>query len=480
MKHKLIILTVFTTAVITIAGCKKRLDIVPFQSLPPEQALATESDIAGLLVGAYDGLQSTSAYGGDIQLMSDIWANRLYLRFRGTFAGLLQIASITTTSNPIQVDNGWAASLWRQSFYTINTANLVLENLSKITSSATKKDRVEGEALFIRGSLYFELARLYGKTWGDGDNNTNLAVPLVLNSTPFEVSKLTDANYPARASVAAIYNQAKADLQRAATILPTSNAPGYATRWAAMAQLSRIALMQGDYPTARDMAHTVISSTTVGSNPQYALASPFSNLYFNFINFGGVAPREYIFYMRVTQQDGTNGLNTYYGQTVSSIPGTSGRGDLDVQSAWVNLHESGDKRRSFFIVTNRRLTQKHLDRFGHVPVIRLSEMYLTRAEANYRLGTTIGATPLEDVNVIRNRVELPSLLAIASVSEIIKERNLELAFEGHYLHDLKRLRLSTAGSNGTNGPAWNSPSLVMPIPQREMDVNKNLVQNPGY
>ena len=67
-----------------------------------------------------------------------------------------------------------------------------------------------------------------------------------------------------------------------------------------------------------------------------------------------------------------------------------------------------------------------------------------------------------------------------TLNDILKERNLELAYEGHYLHDLKRLRLSTAGSNGTNGPAWNSPRLVMPIPLREMDVNKNLVQNEGY
>lgn len=475
MKLKLFILTTFTTALVVISGCKKRLDIVPFQSLPPEEALKSESDITGVLIGAYDGIQNGAAYGGDIQMMSDIWANRLYLRFRGTFAGLLQIASVTTTSNPIQVDNGWAASLWRQSYYTINTCNLVLENLSKITSSAAKKDRVEGEALFIRGSLYFELARLYGKTWGDGDNNTNLAVPLVLKSTPFEVSKLTDANYPKRNTVAEVYNQAKADLQRAATILPSTNLY-YATKWAAMAQLSRIALMQGDYVTARDMADQVIASN------RYTMASTFNNLWFTFINFGGVAPTEYIFYIRITQQDGTNGLNTYYGQTVSSIPGTAGRGDLDVQTAWVNLHEASDVRRSYFQSgsSGRRLTRKHLDRFGHVPVIRLAEMYLTRAEANYRLATSTGATPLADVNVIRNRAGLPSLLAITSVNEIIKERNLELAFEGHYLHDLKRLRLSTAGSSGANGPAWNSPRLVMPIPQREMDVNKNLVQNEGY
>ncbi|HAC24525.1 MAG TPA: hypothetical protein DCE81_06380, partial [Cytophagales bacterium] len=52
------------TALLTPTSCADRLDIVPFQSLAPEQALATEGDVEGLLVGAYDGLQDTDAYGG--------------------------------------------------------------------------------------------------------------------------------------------------------------------------------------------------------------------------------------------------------------------------------------------------------------------------------------------------------------------------------------------------------------------------------
>jgi hypothetical protein len=477
MKNKLFTISLVATLMLGITACEKRLDIVPLQSLPPEQGLKTESDLGGMLIGAYDRLQSTSSYGGDIQLMADLWANRAYLRFRGTFAGLLEIASITTTSNVILKDNSWAASLWSNAYRTINTCNLVLSNLNLVTSSASKKDRIEAEALFIRGSLYFELARLYGKSWGDGNNSTNLAVPLVLTPTPFQVSGLKDENYPARASVAAVYAQAIADLQKAVAQLPSSNLH-YATKAAAWGQLSRIALMQGDYATARDMANNAIADF---EGRGIGLQANFRDLFYNFINFGGVAPREYIFYMRVTPQDGTNGLNTYYGQTVGSIPGTAGRGDLDVQAAWVNRHASTDVRREFFVLTNRRLTQKHLDRFGHVPVIRLAEMYLTRAEANFRLGTSVGAAPAADIKRIRDRAGLPEITAGSlTLANILLERDLELAFEGHYLFDRKRLREPMPGSNFTNGPAWNSPRLVMPIPQREMDVNKNLVQNEGY
>jgi len=458
-------------------ACADRLDIVPFQSQASDVGLKTESDLVGTLIGAYDGLQDTDSYGGDIMLLSDIWANRAHLRFRGTFTGLQQIAFInaTSTSSVITTDNNWARDIWANAYRTINIANLVLENLSLSEGAVRPTNTVRGEALFIRGSLYFELARLYGKTWQDGDPNQNLAVPIVLTSTPFEENKLTDANLPARATVAAVYAQAKADLTTASTLLPNLNLY-YASKWAALAQLSRIALMQGDYPAALDASNQVILSGV------YSLAPVFNDLWFNFINFGGVAPKEYVFYMRMTQQDGTNGLNTYYGQTVSSIPGTAGRGDLDVQAAFRDLHETADVRRGYFTITNRRLTNKHLDRFGHVPVIRLSEMYLTRAEANFRLVSTIGDTPLNDINLVRNRVGLANL-AVLDLSGILRERSLELAFEGHRLHDIKRTQGVTLGTSATtpNGPAWNSPKLILPIPLREMELlNTKLVQNEGY
>ena len=108
-----------------------------------------------------------------------------------------------------------------------------------------------------------------------------------------------------------------------------------------------------------------------------------------------------------------------------------------------------------------------------MPVIRLAEMYLTRAEANFRQGTTVGATPLADVNLIRRRAGLPDLTTV-DLAAILKERASELAFEGNNLFESQRLKKSIATT------AWNSPTLIMPIPQREMDVNKKLVQNSGY
>jgi hypothetical protein len=101
-------------------------------------------------------------------------------------------------------------------------------------------------------------------------------------------------------------------------------------------------------------------------------------------------------------------------------------------------------------------------------------MYLTRAEANYRLGTAVGANPLDDINTIRTRAGVAPLTSIANVEQIYLERRRELAFEGFALHDAKRFKQTV------DGLPWNDNKLVLPIPFREMNANPSLTQNPGY
>ncbi|MFO7823416.1 MAG: RagB/SusD family nutrient uptake outer membrane protein, partial [Cyclobacterium sp.] len=125
-------------------------------------------------------------------------------------------------------------------------------------------------------------------------------------------------------------------------------------------------------------------------------------------------------------------------------------------------------------------TDKWRDQFRNVKVIRLAEMYLTRAETNFREGTSVGATPLEDINLIRTRVNLPEKNSL-TLEEILMERKLELAHEGHFIHDVKRTRGEIQDNNSNDLQYdYDDPRLVLPIPQREMDANPELVQNPGY
>ena len=439
-------------------GCEKRLDVSPTSSIADDKALLTEGDVLVTLIGAYDGVQGAATYGGDIMVFNELLGNTENINFTGTFAALSDMYQTQTVAN-----NSFAAGTWISAYNAINRCNNVLSAVDKVTSSPEKKNSVEGEALFLRASMYYELVRLYAKAYGDGDYASNPGVPLVLTPT----GNVTDANYIARNTVKQVYDQVIADLNKAETLLPESNTI-YATKWAAAAQLSRVYLSLKNYTEAGAAANRVIEGSGVSLNPD------FTKLWFTFIRNGGSSPAEYIFSLKVTAQDGSNSLNTYFGRTISSIPGTAGRSDCKIKAAHIAKYEAGDVRKTFFVLSGgNNYTQKHLDRYGNVPIIRLAEMYLTRAEANFRNSTAVGATPLDDVNAIRNRAGLASLGSV-TLADILKERSLELAFEGHYLPDAKRLQTNVGAL------AWNSAKLILPIPQREIDVNKNLTQNEGY
>ena len=454
--NKYLAAILFTSVLAT--ACEKRLDVFPYQSIADDKALLSEGDVSVTLIGAYDGAQGATVYGGDIMVLNELIGNIENINFTGTFAGLSDAYRAQMVAN-----NGNALGTWTSSYSTINRINNTLSALDKVTSSAAKKNSVEGQALFLRGSIYFELVKLYAKSVGDGDYAANPGVPLVLTPT----GNVTDADYKARATVKAVYDQVIADLVKAESLLPSSNGI-YATKWSAAAQLSRVHLALKNYTEAGAAANRVIT----GSGK--TLATEIGKNWFTFINNGGTTPGEYLFSMKVTAQDGGNSLNTYFGRTISTYPGSAGRSDCKIRTAHFAQYETGDKRKDYFVLSGGNYyTLKHLDRFGDVPVVRLSEMYLTRAEANQRSTTAVGATPLSDVNAIRTRAGLPALTAV-TLADILKERKLELAFEGQFLPDAKRTQTAVGAL------AWNSPKLILPIPQREMDVNKQLVQNEGY
>ncbi len=116
---------------------------------------------------------------------------------------------------------------------------------------------------------------------------------------------------------------------------------------------------------------------------------------------------------------------------------------------------------------------KYGDGTLNIPVVRLAEMYLTRAEANFENGTTVGAAPVEDINRIRQRAGLPDLAGALTQQEIRLERRRELAFEGFRLHDFKRWQLDI------DGLPFTDPALVLPIPESELEIY-DIEQNEGY
>ena len=336
MKKSLLISSiVVATAAFVFSSCDSRLDVLPTQTLETGASLKTVKDLQAYLVGCYDGLQTGGdTYSGGFMYTSELLGNDgVEFRFGGTFSNLLEIDSKAITRT-----NSTAENTWVRAYNTINRCNTILANLDKTTDKIEPetKDLFEGEASFIRGAIYFELTRLYGKQWGDGDNAANPSVPLV--TTPTTV--ITDAESRPRANVAAIYAQVISDLTKAEAKLPAKNG-FFVNKWAASGLLARVYLQQGNYMAARDAASKVIESA------QFSLTKAFKDAFNSKLTNNGSNPSEYIFAVQVSDQDGTNGMNTFFGTTLTSVPGTSGRGDMRILAPHIALYDSLDVRGKF-------------------------------------------------------------------------------------------------------------------------------------
>lgn len=444
LKYTLLLMTM-----ISLFACNNRLDVIPQQSIDEGQALSTPGNVLAALVGAYDGMADNDVWGGG-QHLSELLADNGEQVWAGTFEEPEQIFQKSILVQNLDVERFWA-----ETYEAINRANNVLSAIDIL--DAADQSRVEAEAKFIRGSLYFDLANLFGKPYSDGNAASNLAVPIVTEPT----RSIDDASKVSRNTVAEVYAQAIADLTFAKDNLPEENGI-FATTYAASAILSRVYLMQGDPDKAGVEADRVIESG------MFALVDNYADAFNQPSN-----TTEDIFTITVTSQDGVNDFITFY-----AAPEFGGRGDIDITGAHLDEYETDDARLDLFYVDANGIDRtgkwiNNVTQDGNINIARLAEMYLTRAESRMSAGDATGAA--EDLNAVRSRVGLDPILAgELSMDDILTERKLELMFEGHLFRDTKRLQQEVGSL------AYDADALVYPIPQREMDVNDNLQQNSGY
>jgi starch-binding outer membrane protein, SusD/RagB family len=437
-----------------LTSCSDKLDVKPVDNVDAITAVQTSSDVEALLTGAYDSMTDADVLGGNIQRDAELIADNGDIEWGGTFVAPGEIFTKTMLK-----DNNQAQATWLDSYRTINIANTVLSNLGVV--DVAKKARFEGEAKLIRGLMHFELVRVYAKTYLDGTPTSNLGVPILTSPT----AKITEASFVKRNTVEEVYEAVIADLISAENLLPAKNG-FFATKYTAAAILSRVYLMQGKFDPARQAANRVIISGN------YTLTDAFDGAFNNSGN-----STEDIFATQANAQDFVNELNTFFAASAYK-----GRGDIIINDQHLNSYDVSDERGNFFYESGDIFTAKWARRIGSIPLIRLAEMYLTRAEGNFRVGgTPIGTTPLSDINSLRNRAGA-KLYTTLNLSNILKERRFELAFEGHWIHDIKRNKQTITKKDGNKTLTWafNSPKLIFPIPLREIDANKNLVQNEGY
>ena len=428
-------------------SCNGELDLEPAQSVSEDLALDNEDNIKAVLVGAYDELGVGALFGGQTLRNSELLGGDGEIQWVGTFRGPREIFQ----KNMISA-NGDAEAVWENAYQTINIINNVLGGLDKINDA--DRPVVEGEALFLRGMLYFELVRFYALPYEAGQANGQPGVPLVLEPT----RAIDEKSFVTRNTVEEVYAQVLADLTRAASVLPADN-DWRASAMAANALLARVYLQTGDFQSALSAANIILESG------QYILLPDYADVFNRDDNSS-----EDIFAVQNTSQDGTNSMNTFF-----SIPDFGGRdGDIDILEGHLNLYDPADLRLTLFYEGNGAMRSgKWNNQFGNIGLIRLAEIYLIRAECNVRLGSTTGATPVEDYNAVHTRAGLEAVASV-TLEDVLMERRLELAHEGFRAHDLKRLQQDLGDF------PYNSDAAVFPIPDREINANPNLAQNPGY
>jgi hypothetical protein len=467
------ILTLFLAAgLLGLTACDQTVDKTPEQSVPPEQVFANEAGADAALNAAYSGLQLNGTYGGFPHIAADFTAD--VVNFSGSF----------TTWNAAEdfnviASHGPTENLWDDHYNVINRANLVIDNAADVPGiTQSKVDDLVGQAKFIRALAYFNLVRWFAEPYEPGGDNTQ---PGVILQTEAVESTASDFN-KGRAPVDSIYGQIRADLEDAVSRLDVKGERKRAGQGSAKALLAKVSLYQGRYDEAATLAEEVID------------ASPFSLSESPVEPYQNEASSEIIFAVSFSNIDNT-GVNDF--PSSFYLPSDlGGRGDANPLSSFIEDAEEGDIRATpggevdgdtlVYTFDGNNWTNKWTESSlgDDAPILRVAEMYLIAAEAEARSANGSEAQALEYVNTIRTRAgldEVSGLSGQALIDEIITQRRYELAFEGDRRHDLQRLGRPIA--SGTSVAEPGDPQRILPIPQREIDVNDALSednQNPGY
>ncbi|HEY0678768.1 MAG TPA: RagB/SusD family nutrient uptake outer membrane protein [Chitinophagaceae bacterium] len=471
---------ILCAGMIVISSCSKKIEIEPEFLLDGSNPLSTLEEAENVLTGAYNGFILNGYYdatggngGGAFSEFGDLMSDNL-VESRESLGNYRSIAEWTYVSNTDDINITWQAA-----YRIIAAANIILRDIDRLSSENQKvANRIKGQALAIRAHVHFDLLRLYSTTF-----DRNASEPSVPYLKTFDVNAK-----PSRNTVKEVYDNIFADLNAAATALADIDRPVNSSARSRIDLLgvraiqARVNFYAGLWQEAINAASVVIAAKPLASRTEFPLI------------WTDKSTAEVVWAVSFeTTADGAPFYNVF---AVSS-----GRAEFKPAAQLLALYDqANDIRYSSYVMNlnGRLVVSKHIgrdlttNRNGVVnwKVFRVAEMYLIRAEANYRLNKQPEA--LADLNTLRAaRIAgfTPGTeTGTALLDAIILERRKEMAFEGDRFYDLKRLNKtpinrcpstidspSTICSLPSSSRAW-----TWPIPFDELNVNPNVTQNPGY
>lgn len=445
------LLYIILPAVLSVTACKKTLDQQPQGSIDANIAYTTRQGVEAGIIGTYDGLQQNGYMSLNYLVFTDMYGDNI--QWSGTFPSWSQVYNRT-----ILPDNTDIASIWNSIYSTINRANNIIAAAPNISDPAFLKDQAIGECETIRANAYFDLIRMFGGGPTGYNQAGGLGVPL--RTAPTLTPEIAAAT--ARATEAEVYTQVLADLDDAIAKLPNRIGNGRVNKFVATALKARVQLYRQQWADAEALATTVITSPN-----NYALVpgASYGTIY------TGKNTSESLWELQYNATDANN-LAFYYYPTSSG-----GRNEMGSSASLRDAFEAADVRKEINYSTvpaGKQLKYSQTNPgIDDVMMVRLAEVYLTRAEARAMQANLPGA--IADLNVIRQRAGLQPSTAVAAdavLADIRNQRRLELAHEGHRFFDQRRYNETGLTQTFRN---------LFPIPQSEI-INSNgvVAQNPGY
>lgn len=476
--------------ILCLSSCGKDfLDVAPTNSVNASTSVKTAADAKVMITGMMRNLLSSNYYGRNFFMYGDAKGGDLTLYSQGRGLDALYTFNHTASSNNY-------SGFWLTIYNNIRQANSLLANIEALKSAGSEEnfDNYKGQALTLRALMYFDLVRIYGKSYTD--NKSAYGVPSTL--TPLEASA-----QPLRSTVEENYNHIVKDLTDAAPLMAKTKTNGYLNYYGNRAILARVYLTMGNNAGALEAAEDVIK------NGGYTLYTPANWVASWKAQFGS----ESIFELGVlpTEADlGTASLSFYLrrkGHGNSSALGFFGASDAFLDRL---KQDATDVRWGIMAADELNTTAKprlgacykysgSTDLAGdgkatstavNIKVIRASEMYLIAAEAALLTDKTKAAGYL---NEIRKRAPaLPAATAATvTLDMILDEKSKELFAEGHRYFDMLRLNRSITFNDEILGitiptrPKTIDRSFeksILPIPIGEINANPGIEkqQNPGY
>ncbi len=463
-------------------SCTKELEIEPHQ-IYYDNFYQTEADAISAINATYSLLTSVNQYNSYLWLIQDVGSDDCNAREDLNDPNIHQFNQYT-----LQSTNTYLEGIWQGSYLGISRANIVLEKVPDIVMDSAKKLQILGEARFLRGLFYFNLVRLFGD------------VPLIVQPIS---SNLTDEElYVKRTDKSLVYNQIIEDFTIASEGCPkvyyTSTDKGRATKGAALGMLAKVQLTLQHWPEAAEASLKVMELGV------YGLWDDFTDNFKDAHRNGKESIFAAQFYSGIPSQN--NQI------VISGLPYIQGVFNAGVEimlptEDLLNSFEEGDFRKEatffdhYWYDSFEPHIFKHWDQDAYDPdetaqcgsnfdIMRYSEVLLIHAEAvNEINGPT--AEAYAAINEVRARARngnpdvLPDLQGISQEEfrlAVLHERRVEFVNEGIRWYDLVRTNnlidyVKRAKGDKANPQAYN---YVFPIPQRELDNNKNLTQNPNY